>query len=101
MIRHGECTAFLCEIIIDNRRPHIRETALITAANFRHGAVVEILLDSGANSSLRDSSGKNALSIAAHLGDKESVDILLKDRKNGLSSIAREDLQLLGSDFLN
>lgn len=76
------------------------DTALLRSAKSGNSAVMEILLDSGANSGLRDKNGRNALTISAQRADQKSIEILLQERNNSLSSIAQEDLQLLGSDFL-
>lgn len=76
------------------------QTALIVATISSQPEIVGLLLNSGADHNLRDNSGRTAITIAAQNSDEKLMEILSRDRKDSLSSIPVEDLQLLGSDML-
>jgi len=76
---HNEMTKFLvneCKLNV-NAQDNSGDTALHDAAKFGHETIAQILLDAGANATLKNKAGKDA-SAVAHEHEKPSIVDLIK-----------------------
>ena len=68
MLEHGDCNI--------NQQNYAGQTALVIAASFRHDEIIDLLLEYGADSMLRDARGNTAASLAIAHGRHALADKL-------------------------
>ena len=67
---------------VDEKSPHVGDTALLLATASGHRDIVELLLEHGANVDVQDNYGTTALMAAANRGNRDMVELLLEHGAN-------------------